>query len=412
MNSEEFKELLDKVDRLGVETYLPSILSGALKSMAEFFNIGEVQKSRIPLIAIRVYLEEKQLTKHVERLNSVFGEDGNMKFSINEYQKEFDGILPEKEESIQEEPERERFQPVIVEEHDLEPEPKVEIEEETLIEAIKPEESFGENVLHENDVEPEKPQEEIQETGIVEPSTDHKPVKIRIKVKENNEIERIDNEELNEQKETSKVEKREEEKEQTLFDNYEEDVVVDQTEKAGVEETVEPVAEEQIDTTTEEIEPTLDENEDSFNEFIDDDETKEIYKYADESLKNIEKKLETGEEDENESMLQSILSNSDSDNEDNMEDRLNDSDSGNKINSPKTDLAELLEHKEMTKIIEVVFEYDIDEFSNILEEIIACQELDDAYIIINQALKERGFRRRSKEAQLFKQIISEYFNRR
>ena len=34
MNSEEFKELLDKVDRLGVETYLPSILSGALKSMA------------------------------------------------------------------------------------------------------------------------------------------------------------------------------------------------------------------------------------------------------------------------------------------------------------------------------------------------------------------------------------------
>ena len=42
MNVEEFEALLNKADKLGVESYLPNIMSTSLKSMAEFFNIGEV----------------------------------------------------------------------------------------------------------------------------------------------------------------------------------------------------------------------------------------------------------------------------------------------------------------------------------------------------------------------------------
>ena len=78
-------------------------------------------------------------------------------------------------------------------------------------------------------------------------------------------------------------------------------------------------------------------------------------------------------------------------------------------NLQRIDLAELLEHKEMTKIIEVVFDYDIEDFSNTLDEIIECKLLEDAFTVINNSLKEHGVSRKSKEAELFRQIISDYF---
>ncbi len=70
MNHEEFEVLLNKADSLGTESYLAAIISNALKSMAEFFNIGEIKKFRIPLPAVELYLEEKELLKHLDALNT------------------------------------------------------------------------------------------------------------------------------------------------------------------------------------------------------------------------------------------------------------------------------------------------------------------------------------------------------
>ena len=43
MNKDEFAELLDKIEKLGIETYLDDVINTALKSMAEYFNIGTTQ---------------------------------------------------------------------------------------------------------------------------------------------------------------------------------------------------------------------------------------------------------------------------------------------------------------------------------------------------------------------------------
>ena len=74
MNSEEFSTLLNKVDNLGVESYLSSILGGALKSMAEFFNIGEIHKNKIPLVAVQTFLDEKELYKQIDKINKLIND--------------------------------------------------------------------------------------------------------------------------------------------------------------------------------------------------------------------------------------------------------------------------------------------------------------------------------------------------
>jgi hypothetical protein len=78
---------------------------------------------------------------------------------------------------------------------------------------------------------------------------------------------------------------------------------------------------------------------------------------------------------------------------------------------PKVDLAEILERKEMTKIIEVLFDYDIEDFAGILDAISKCQNADDAQLIIDQVSKERHINRNSKELTTFRAIIAEYYEK-
>ena len=99
MNVEEFEALLNKADKLGVESYLPNIMSTSLKSMAEFFNIGEVKKFNIPLMAVELFLEEKELFKHLDILTKTFGHDENAKFNIYDFQRVLSSIMFEKSET-------------------------------------------------------------------------------------------------------------------------------------------------------------------------------------------------------------------------------------------------------------------------------------------------------------------------
>ena len=63
----------------------------------------------------------------------------------------------------------------------------------------------------------------------------------------------------------------------------------------------------------------------------------------------------------------------------------------------------------MTKIIEVIYDYDIEDFAKTLDEISNCKNEEDAHLVINKALEARRINRNSKEAETFRSIISEYF---
>ena len=64
----------------------------------------------------------------------------------------------------------------------------------------------------------------------------------------------------------------------------------------------------------------------------------------------------------------------------------------------------------MTKIIEVIYDYDIEDFAKTLDEISNCKNADDAHLVINETLTARRINRNSKEAETFRSIISEYFS--
>lgn len=399
MNSTEFGELLDRVDKLGIETYLPSILSNTTKSMADFFNIGEIQKNKIPFLAIEKFLEEKKLEKHLLKIHSLFGEDNSQKINVADLQKSLDSVMIEKYESAPEE--------VVVEEEikeEITPvaEPVFDTENEELLES----ETYTDNKRNMD-----------EEDSIV------KPTKLRIRIDKDNEIEPV--EELNEPDqelllEDSTLPEVESELEEETF--MEEDSEVkpvledqpeleesepDQLQHLNMEDEDEKILDEE--TATEPInmrkeidEPGMDEEELTDGEdrasFIDPLHPDVLY---DQIIKE--------KEDYEESMLKTILEKSDAKPEDLEDDAREDS---IKVNGKqKMDIAELLEHKDMTRIIEVIFDYDIEEFANTLDEISGCESLEDALVVLNQSLTNRNISRNSKEAEAFKSIISQYFSR-
>jgi hypothetical protein len=76
------------------------------------------------------------------------------------------------------------------------------------------------------------------------------------------------------------------------------------------------------------------------------------------------------------------------------------------------DVVSLLENKKITKIIDVIFDYDMEEFANAIEQIGDAANIYIANSIIDKICKSSQISVSSKEAKLFKSIISEYYDRK
>ncbi|MEJ5352513.1 MAG: hypothetical protein WHS65_13065 [Melioribacteraceae bacterium] len=376
LNLQEFEELLDKIDKIGVETNLNSILSTALTSMADFFNIGELHKNKIPLQAIELFLEEKNLDQHLRRIRIAFGDDTTIKCSINDLQKEFNAVLSEEKqieelaqekiETIEEVESSEEInisesEENIYEEDSFEEEISDSEKDEINIKAELNEDSEEHHELeNENFSEVEKKEEEIP--------VSHKPQKFRIRIDKDNEIEPLEEESEN-QAEEQKEETISQE-EVTITTNFFEN-------KNLIKEESEEIDEDETENLTEE-DRIEDESENS-------DTLETIIKISDESIHPKE----------------SIK------HDDNTNENLETKPFEKKTKS--ININELLEDREITKIIETIFDYDIEDFSNILESISNCDSIEEANQIIDEALLNRNLSSSSKEAELFKSIISEYF---
>jgi len=456
INFNEFEELLSKVDKLGKETYLQSIISTALKSMSEFYNIGEVQKNKISLLAIDTFLEEKQLPDHRERIRVIYGEDLNQKFPISDIKKVLSYVMLEKQEelplfntNLDDDIIEEPFTPLPIEIKELEKKDEIDI-----------------NPKNDQEMENEEP-ESIKDVdyGIDDQKGDDEisistPIqKYRIKVNEDNEIEPVDKngsvvrtdfnsienittseeeivEEQSVENDNSLIE------EENSFDEINEEVN-DEEENSVIDEIVdEEKFEKEKDEEVTKIDDTLENKEeipknDIVNEQNNEDEEIHFSNFAfdveekklNDSVPEAEPDLNEAaiapepmdimhDDDEKETMLKSILKFHDDDKsvQHQMEEEIifNEKVDVNKEEeveeNSKIDLSELLEHKDMTRIIEVIFDYDIEEFAATLEEISVCKNIDDAFKVLNTTFKNHSINHNSKEAESFKSIISKYFN--
>jgi len=103
----------------------------------------------------------------------------------------------------------------------------------------------------------------------------------------------------------------------------------------------------------------------------------------------------------------------DDNNQDNL--KLNNLDEEEKIeetaSSPQIELSELLENKNMNKILKVVFDYDMDDFVSAIDSIAECKNENEAEKILEKIYDVNGVKPTSKEAKAFNSIISEYFKK-
>lgn len=434
MNVEEFEELLEKTDKLGLETNLKGILSNSLVSMAEFLNIGQMQKTRIPLTAVELFLEEKNLPHHVNKLSEVLGNDENARFNIGDYMKvltkvsikdkemplQEELLFSEKEKSIEEElqviepveekareTETSKFSnvdiiPSVVGTGDVKVSvdkiiPKLDLDEEENAEAnIFEEESIADNET-----------EFRNEDGLkIPPHT-----KIKIKVNEDNrlepidEIEEVESQAMNDEETESVLE------ENNDFDSY--SSLINELKKES--ENQDELNDEEVELFSkleEEIEEFKEEETSVEEETVQESEEFEaLHSEVDEEKEKLieEEDLEI----EGDTSIKDELETTVDDYEDDEEivEELKHSGVENKSSS-KLDISEILEHKNMTRIIEVVFDYDIEDFANVLDEISNCRNVDDAIYVVHEVLAARKISRNSKEAETLREIITEYFSRK
>ena len=82
----------------------------------------------------------------------------------------------------------------------------------------------------------------------------------------------------------------------------------------------------------------------------------------------------------------------------------------NKVEATRSiDISVLLDNKKIPKIIEVVFDYDMEDFAKAIEEISESKSEEEALKIIDNIASKAFLDKSIKEIKLFKSIISEFF---
>ncbi|MDP3583246.1 MAG: hypothetical protein Q8S39_15020, partial [Ignavibacteria bacterium] len=339
------------------------------------------------------------LPLHLQKITDTFGTDENARFHIGDYMKILTGIMVEKKE---EEPDKQEY--LLFEEQE---EKEETVEEESGAQFFNEYEEPKENVEETKSVVAESLEQEVPLQTLDIPDVDITEIilapeeeitikpqtKIRIKVNEDNKIEPV-----NEEKESEIIEITSPLDEPEELDTYSSVI-------KGYEEKEEIVEEEIRHEDEEEIELLNALQETGEEKDIDTNEAEQETLFFGENTGVIDRAYL-----EDDTELLHVTKEEDSkkltfaDDEEVLQQKFED--------QTKLALAEVLEHKNMTKIIEVVFDYDIEDFANMLDEISECKNAEDAHFIINETLATRRINRNSKEAEILREIISEYFDRK
>ena len=84
LNLTEFDLILNKIERELLKANTSQLVNNSLNSIADFFNIGGVNKSRVSPAAVEMMLKEKNLTDHLLRLRRAIPETAKKTYEIND----------------------------------------------------------------------------------------------------------------------------------------------------------------------------------------------------------------------------------------------------------------------------------------------------------------------------------------
>jgi hypothetical protein len=96
----EFDLILNKIDRELFNSNSEELINNSLHSIADFFNIGGIDKNRISLQAVEFFLKEKNLVDHLLKLNRSIPNGSRKKYEIDDFKKVLYAAAPLKPDSI------------------------------------------------------------------------------------------------------------------------------------------------------------------------------------------------------------------------------------------------------------------------------------------------------------------------
>jgi hypothetical protein len=253
ISSTEFDILLNKIDNELINSNQHQVISNSFTSMGDFFNVGGVDKNRLPLLAVEIFCKEKNLADLILKLRKVIP---------NEVKRRYDKI----------EIERILFSPDVIQKADEEADIETETTTEQMIEALDADEK--EQTLDESD------------TTNVNDESDKSDVETFLSPEEEEALLSLYSEESTEDKETESDSLKSSESDMTMEEFKETEI---EGVKTALDEMLEPINSES--EVVEEI-TDLPDNDDS-DEFevetfeISDDDVSESTVASDEELEGI-----------------------------------------------------------------------------------------------------------------------------
>lgn len=156
----EFDLILNKIDRELFKSNSEELINNAIHSIADFFNVGGLDKNRLALTSVEILLKEKNLMDYLLRLRRTIPGVSKKKYEISDIKKVLYSTKPLKPGSI---PSYDPGKMEIIGEPRFEPAVEKTVEDTTIddSEIVQEEEIVSASVDEENLVNNVEPEEEI-----------------------------------------------------------------------------------------------------------------------------------------------------------------------------------------------------------------------------------------------------------
>ncbi len=432
LERDEFDKLLRKIDHLGISSNLKNILEMAVTGIAEFYNIGSYDKSIVPVDAVAMFLKEKGLNDFHEALKIRLGKSSDktrpISFFIEIFHSDPDSLLL----PFDEEPEdigndeipdqKEKAAEELLTDEELLP-----ALDEELKGKKEEDKTIGELPVHITDDEITEETEESAEEISEEPEPESAEA-VEDTDSELQEEESVTPEESSAPDE-SEVDDKEsdddsDDQEFEILEIEDEEPEIVEMEDQPEPESELPVEVESVKEESDDAEPesVLEEREGEIEEetypeekivMSDDPELMIEGEEDDETVTDSEEEQTPGpesieedeiiDEEEDDSGIIFPMS------EHIYEEAEEEPGPAEEEQIPEPDISALIEHKKMPKIIQVIFDYDMEDFADTIDAIADCRTGEERMAILEKVFNRNNVKRNSREAQSFIEIINEFF---
>lgn len=427
----EFELIMNKIDRELFVLHQSKLVDNALYAIADFYNIGGLNRSSLTVEAIESFLKEKNLTDLLFKLKRGFSNQTRKKVEIEDIRKvlysafPIDVSLADEADKVQETTGSEsHFENPLKELSSDKTEEKEIIQEpEPSDETQNVEKKYGDEIFEEENVLDVK--EEIKEqTDLATNSENDANLSTSNELADSEIDETLDNliskedeeepEQIIETSEISEIEITEEnEFKEESFSEEEEIIIVDDKEDNNLLNFFDDEAEIAIDDTVE-IQKEL-KNESVEQEDSSLDLTEIKFVQESESVKDIEieKDSETGSEkiELEQGIIEEIIPPPSPA----VEEKTDEEDAQTTIRKARIpglndeDIFSFLSKKEIDRIIKNLFNSDSEDFANTVERMSSCESVDDALEILGNIIKYARIKPHNKDAVSLEKAIRKYY---